>query len=72
MENYIVRVYRRDMQDNHELVGLVENVENEEKLAFHSLEELCSILSVCPVAASVEPRPDTGRTGAVGAREKFS
>lgn len=49
MENYIVRVYRRDIQNTCGVTGLVENVENEEKLVFHSLEELCSILSVTPV-----------------------
>ena len=46
MENYIVRVYRRDIQNTCGVIGLVENVENEEKLVFHSLEELCSILSI--------------------------
>ena len=46
MENYIVRVYRRDIQNTCRVIGLVENVENEEKLVFHSLEELCSILSI--------------------------
>ena len=55
MENYIVRVYRRDMQNTHGVVGLVENVEKEEKLVFHNLEELCSILSICPA------KPDADR-----------
>jgi len=53
MENYIVRVYRRDIQDTCGVTGIVENVENEEKLVFHSLEELCSILSVKPVVLAV-------------------
>ncbi len=56
MENYIVRVYRRDIQNTCGVTGLVENVENEEKLVFHSLEELCSILSINPVRAQGEQR----------------
>lgn len=63
MENYVVRVYRRDVQNTHGVVGIVENVENEEKLVFHSLEELCSILSISPVMSPVEAMADAGRIG---------
>ncbi len=59
MENYIVRVYRRDIQNTCGVTGLVENVENEEKLVFHSLEELCSILSIRPVQTQGEQYLDT-------------
>lgn len=61
MENYIVRVYRRDIQNTCGVVGLVENVENEEKLVFHSLEELCSILSINPVKSDDEHQRDVVR-----------
>lgn len=61
MENYIVRVYRRDRRNTHGVVGLVENVENEEKLVFHSLEELCSILSICPSRPDVEQQVESVR-----------
>jgi hypothetical protein len=63
MENYIVRVYRRDIQNTCGVTGLVENVENEEKLVFHSLEELCSILSINPVKAQDEQHFDAVQVG---------
>lgn len=59
MENYIVRVYRRDMRNTYGVVGLVENVENEEKIVFHSLEELCSILSLCPARHDANQRTES-------------
>jgi len=61
MENYIVRVYRRDIQNTCGVVGLVENVENEEKLVFHSLEELCSILSINPTRSDEKHQRDVVR-----------
>jgi len=63
MENYIVRVYRRDVQNMREVTGLVENVESEEKVVFHSLEELCSILSINPVKTQDEQHFDTVLAG---------
>jgi hypothetical protein len=63
MENYIVRVYRRDIQNTCGVTGLVENVENEEKLVFHSLEELCSILSINPVKVPDHQAFDAIRVG---------
>lgn len=51
MENYIVRVYRRDEQKPDEVVGIVERVEKEDRQPFHSLSELCKILSLCPADA---------------------
>lgn len=44
MENYIVRVYRRDEFDADGLAGLVEIVETGEKRRFHSLGELMAVL----------------------------
>ena len=51
MENYIVRVYRRDDQNPDEVIGMVERVEREDRRPFHSLSELCKILSLCPADA---------------------
>lgn len=51
MENYIVRVYRRGDQNPDEVVGIVERVEKEDRQPFHSLSELCKILSLCPTDA---------------------
>ena len=59
MENYIVRVYRRDVKNTFAVTGVVENVEREEKAVFHSLEELCSILSINPVRTQDEQYLDT-------------
>lgn len=48
MESYIVRVYRRDDQRLDEVVGMVEMVGWNGRRPFHSLSELCEILSLCP------------------------
>lgn len=48
MENYIVRVYRRDDQNPDKVIGTVERVEKEDRQPFHSLSELSKILSLCP------------------------
>ncbi len=45
MESYIVRVYRRDKKDPHQLVGIVENAALGEQRPFHTLEELGRILT---------------------------
>ncbi|MBI5193677.1 MAG: hypothetical protein HZA08_09590 [Nitrospirae bacterium] len=45
VDNYIVRIYRRDEEDIRKVVGIVEHVGAEEKQAFHSMDELCGILS---------------------------
>jgi hypothetical protein len=44
MRNFIVRVYREKGPDK-KLVGIVEEVGVEDKMAFKGLEELCAILS---------------------------
>ncbi|HBI23988.1 MAG TPA: hypothetical protein DDX84_07290 [Nitrospiraceae bacterium] len=46
VDNYIVRIYRRDEEDLRKIVGIVEQVGAEEKRSFHSLDELWTILSV--------------------------
>jgi len=46
VDNYIVRIYRRDEEDLRKIAGIVEQVGTEEKRSFHSLDELWTILSV--------------------------
>ncbi len=56
MENYIVRVYRRDDQKPDEVIGTVERVEMNDKHPFKSLLELCEILSLSPATCKREAR----------------
>ncbi|HYU68934.1 MAG TPA: hypothetical protein VEL09_06340 [Burkholderiales bacterium] len=44
MDNYIVRIYRRDRRHPEQLVGMVENVEQESQQGFHTARELLEIL----------------------------
>ena len=44
MESYIIRIYRRDKDAPYNIIGLVEDVELEEKKPFHNTEELAEIL----------------------------
>ena len=44
MENYIVRIYRRDQDRPDEIAGLVELVEVEKKQAFKNMDELSKII----------------------------
>lgn len=46
VDNYIVRIYRRDEEDLRKVAGIVEQVGTEEKRAFHDLDELWAILSL--------------------------
>jgi len=45
MENYIVRIYRRDGVDPSKLVGVCESVEHETRDTFNTLGSLISIIS---------------------------
>jgi hypothetical protein len=45
MENYIVRISRRDEKDPERVTGQVEVIGKEEKKAFKNIEELMEILS---------------------------
>lgn len=45
MESYIVRLYRRDVENPDCLVGLVETVGENETRPFHTVSELVAILS---------------------------
>ena len=51
MENYIVRVYRRDSSDPDKLTGVCESVEQETQDTFHSIGKLMSLISPQRVAA---------------------
>jgi len=45
MENFIVRISRRDASDPERVMGQVEVIGKEEKQAFKNIEELMEILS---------------------------
>lgn len=45
MDSYIVRIYRRQTKNPYEIVGVVEDVELEETMAFKSVDELWEILA---------------------------
>lgn len=45
MENYIVRIYRRDGVDPNKVVGVCESVEQETRDTFHTLGRLMSLIS---------------------------
>lgn len=44
MENYIVRIYRRDPVDPGKVTGVVESVENETEIPFSSMSSLCAVI----------------------------
>jgi len=44
LENYIVRIYRRDHDESAKVAGIVESVETEKKQAFKNMDELAQIL----------------------------
>jgi len=45
MENYILRIYRRDVERPDCVVGMVEDAASGETLPFRSLDELMAFLS---------------------------
>jgi len=45
MENYIVRIYRRDDDDPDAVMGVVESVEHDRQQTFDSIEALSSLLA---------------------------
>ncbi|UCF30745.1 MAG: hypothetical protein JSV26_11985 [bacterium] len=44
MDNYIIRIYRREENDPGNVTGIVEFVETERRESFRSAEELLEIL----------------------------
>lgn len=47
-QSYIVRIYRRGEGSPEEVVGLVEQVETGREAAFHSFDELRTVLAAKP------------------------
>ena len=56
MENYIVRIYRRNESDPQQIAGMLENVEKSENTAFKSFEELMQLMSRLPKEADCKFR----------------
>jgi hypothetical protein len=54
LENYIVRIYRRDHDESAKVAGIVESVETEKKKAFKNMDELARIL--CNPEAKSSPK----------------
>ena len=55
-ESYIVRIYRRSPQypeGDDGLVGVVEDIQHERRIAFHNLGELMALLTNHPTRPSV-------------------
>jgi hypothetical protein len=45
MENYIVRIYRRDAADPHKVCGVFQSVERQTENTFNDLSSLMSLLA---------------------------
>ena len=71
MENYIVRVYRREEGDPEAVVGVLENVETRQRQVFHSLPGLCGMLACHPPCAAPAP-PDGTQPSAPHAPEPLA
>jgi hypothetical protein len=54
MENYIVRVYRRENSVNGDITGVVEKPDSGENISFHNNEEFLNIF-VVPAVCSTTP-----------------
>lgn len=57
MENYIVRIYRRDCSNPEKVTGMLESVEQETRQPFHSIGALQLLLSAAPAPGFLESRP---------------
>lgn len=58
MENYIVRIYRRDDNDPENVVGMLESVETQKQQPFHSLVTLTRLLSDRGTGKAWSTKPD--------------
>jgi len=54
LENYIVRIYRRDHDESAKVAGIVESVETDKKQAFKNMDELAQILCNPEVKSSLK------------------
>jgi hypothetical protein len=61
MTTYIIRIYRRTKDKPEEVVGLVENVDTQDRLPFHDLQELCTIIAEAKIEL---PHTDQGVSNA--------
>ncbi len=53
MENYIVRIYRRDDEQNA-IAGIVEIVDRQEEKPFKDIKELLAILDAAKAGAQIK------------------
>ena len=44
MKNYVIRVYRQDEEDQNQVVGVVEDIEENRQSSFSCMDELIQIL----------------------------
>lgn len=56
MENYIVRIYRRDAADPNKVTGVFESVERETESSFTTLKSLMSLLANDPADETLAER----------------
>ena len=63
MENYIVRIYRRDCVDPNKLVGVCESVEQETRETFNTLGSLMSLISFARIVMDENGGGDGGISG---------
>ena len=60
MENYVVRIYRRDANDPHKVAGVFQSVEQETENTFTHLSSLLSLLAT-PRKSRQRQAPDDDR-----------
>lgn len=60
MENYVVRIYRRDANDPQKVAGVFESIEQQTERTFTHLSSLLSLLAT---GDSVGHRTTTGDSG---------
>ena len=70
LDCYIVRIYRKQENDPHALVGLLEEVGKQGKRAFSSIDELCELLMQGEKKMKTKDRMEKRRQGKRGEKEK--
>ncbi|GMQ84052.1 MAG: hypothetical protein BMS9Abin06_0804 [Gammaproteobacteria bacterium] len=70
MENYIVRIYRRDRTDPRKVIGVLESVERETQQSFADLNTLSTLLECEPATSSTKSTSPTTRPRATLALAK--
>jgi hypothetical protein len=59
MENYIVRIYRRDGADSNKLAGVCESVEQETRETFNTFGSLMSLIAPARVVPDENSASET-------------